>query len=300
MTAADRWPRSYLYVPGDAPGRLARAPGRGADALIVDLEDAVPPAAKDTARRAVAAWLRSLPAAGGPQVWVRVNGADGGGLRDADVRALAGIPALTGLVLAKTGNAAQVAAVADLLAGLGDRATPLMPLLETAGAVLDVREIARAPRVHRLQLGEVDLAADAGLDPGPDDAELSFARAMTVLASADAGVRPPVGPVSTVLHDAEALARSTERIRRQGFAGRACVHPAQLPVVHRVFTPSAREVAHAEDVLARSAAAGSGAALDARGRLIDAAVLRLARRTLAAAEAARPNEPSGRDRSWQS
>lgn len=283
MTAPDRLPRSYLYVPGDAPDKLGKALTRGADALIADLEDAVPPDGRDAARRAVAGWLRAAPDPGGTELWVRVNAGAAG---DADVRALAGLPALTGLVLAKTEDAAHVAAVASLLAGLGDGTTLLMPLLETAGAILDARDIARAPRVHRLQIGEVDLAADTGVDPGPDETELLFARGMTVLASAAAGIHPPVGPVSAITADPGALAESTERVRRQGFVGRACVHPAQLPVVHEVFTPSARQVARAEDVLARSesaAAAGSGVALDAEGRLIDAAVLRLARRTLAVA-----------------
>ncbi|TDE39277.1 CoA ester lyase [Actinomadura sp. 6K520] len=274
-------PRSYLYVPGNARDKLGKALTRGADALIVDLEDAVPPAGKDAARRAVADWLGSRGAAGGAELWVRINGGAAG---HADARALAGLPALTGLVLAKAEDAAQVAAVAGLLADLGDVTTLLMPLLETAGAILDVRDISRAPRVHRLQIGEVDLAADAGLDPGPDEAELAFARSMTVLASAAAGLPPPVGPVSAITADPAALAESTERVRRQGFVGRACVHPAQIPVVHEVFTPSAAEIARAKDVLARydaAAAAGSGVVLDAAGRLIDAAVIRLARRTLA-------------------
>ncbi len=81
---------------------------------------------------------------------------------------------------------------------------------------------------------------------------------MTVLASAAAGIHPPVGPVSPVTADPEALAESTDRVRRQGFVGRACIHPAQIPVVHAAFTPSARDVARAEDVLARFESAGSG------------------------------------------
>ena len=274
-------PRSCLYVPGNLPDKLGRALTRGADALIIDLEDAVPPGAKDAARRAVADWLAARAAGAGTELWVRINGGAAG--RE-DVRALAGLPALTGLVLAKTEDAAHVAAVAALLTDLGDVTTLLMPLLETAGAILDVRAIACAPRVHRLQIGEVDLAADAGLDPGPDEAELAFARSMTVMASAAAGLAPPVGPVSTITADPAALVESTERVRRQGFVGRACIHPAQIPVVHEVFTPSAAQIARAEDILARyeaAARAGSGVVLDAGGRLIDAAVIRLARRTLA-------------------
>ncbi|MEV0592768.1 HpcH/HpaI aldolase/citrate lyase family protein [Nonomuraea cavernae] len=280
MSRAGALPRSYLFVPGDAPDKLAKALGRGADALIVDLEDAVPPEGKEAARRAVVAWLRSGLETGGAQLWVRVNS---GHLRVPDVRELAGIPALTGLVLAKAEDAAEVTTVAELLTASGDDDTLLMPLLETAGSILDAREIARAPRVHRLQIGEVDLTADTGLLPGPDEAELAWPRSMVVLASAAAGIDPPVGPVSRLTSDPEALTLSTERVRRQGFIGRACIHPAQLPIVHQVFTPSAAEIAEAREVLAafdRASAAGSGVVLDSQGRMLDAAVIRLARRTL--------------------
>jgi citrate lyase subunit beta / citryl-CoA lyase len=278
-----RLPRSYLYVPGNAPDKLAKAAARGADALIVDLEDAVPPPAKEAATRAVVTWLRDTPAAG-PQLWVRVND---GALRQPDVAALANIPALTGLVLAKVRDAAEVAEVAAQLDASGDGDTLLMPLLETSGAVLDARAVAAAPRVHQLQVGEVDLAADAGITPGPDDAELAWVRGMVVLASAAAGIHPPVGPVSRLIQQTDQLAESTRAVRRQGFFGRACIHPAQLPVAHEVFTPTEEEVAEAREVLAafdRATAAGSGVAVDSAGRMIDMAVVRGARVTVAAAE----------------
>jgi citrate lyase subunit beta/citryl-CoA lyase len=276
--------RSYLYVPGNAADKLAKAAGRGADALIVDLEDAVPVAYKDAAREAVVEWLRGqappLP------VWVRVNQ---GALRDADLRALAGVPGLAGIALAKALGPDDVASAGDVLTAAGDPDTPLMPLLETAGAVLDARLVARVPRVRRLQIGEVDLTGELGITPGEDEAELTAIRTQIVLASAAAGIEPPVGPVSRVTNDPAALAVSTHRLRRLGFVGRACVHPAQIPVVHEVFTPSADEVAAARAVialLARAEAEGSGVVLDAEGRMVDAAVLHAARRTLALAAAA--------------
>lgn len=278
-----RLPRSYLYVPGNAADKLAKATARGADALIVDLEDAVPADGKDAATAAVLAWLGSAPAEG-PQVWVRVND---GPRRRTDVAALAGAPALTGLVLAKVRDAAEVAEVAALLEEHGDRTTLLMPLLETASAILDARDLATAPRVHQLQIGEVDLAVDAGLTPGVDEAELGAVRTMVVLASAAAGIHPPVGPVSRETSDLDALTVSTDRVRRQGFVGRACIHPAQLAVVHDVFTPGTDEVAQARAVLDafdRATATGSGVLLDPEGRMIDLAVIRAARVTVAAAE----------------
>lgn len=283
-----RLPRSYLYVPGNAADKLAKAPSRGADALIVDLEDAVPPQGKDDATAVVLDWLASAPG-DGPQLWVRVNN---DARRHADVAALAGVPALTGLVLAKVRDADEVAETAALLEEHGDRTILLMPLLETASAILDARAIAAAPRVHQLQIGEVDLAADAGITPGEDEAELAPLRSAVVLASAAARIRPPVGPVSRETRDLDGLATTTRRIRRQGFFGRACIHPAQVAVAHEVFTPGADEVAEARaviDAFHRAAAVDSGVALDAAGRLIDLAVIRAARLTVAAAE----NVPEG-------
>jgi citrate lyase subunit beta/citryl-CoA lyase len=280
-------PRSYLYVPGNAADKLGKAVGRGADALIVDLEDAVPLSEKDAARAAVVAWLADQPADGPVDLWVRVNS---GPLREVDVRALAGIDALAGVVLAKVEDADEVAAMDALLTSLGDTTTLLMPLIETASAVLDARAIAGGPRVHQLQIGEVDLTGETGVDPGADEAELAPVRALVVLASTAAGINPPVGPVSRITKDIEALEISTRRVRRQGFLGRACIHPAQLPVVHTVFTPTDADVDEAEAVIALVAAAeaqGSGVVLDETGRLVDPAVLHAARRTLAQAEAAR-------------
>ena len=256
--------RSYLYVPATAADKLAKAAARGADALIVDLEDAVPYARKDEARTAVVDWLATAPRT--VPVWVRVNQ---GGLRDADLRALAGRPGLAGVVLAKAGGTDDIASAAAVLACAGDTATPLMPLLETATAVLDARAIARAPRVERLQIGEVDLTGDLGITPGDDEVELVGIRTQVVLASVAAGIGPPVGPVSRITADPAALAASTHRLRRLGFVGRACIHPAQLPVVHEVFTPTPAEVAQAHAMIAlleRAEADGSGVVLDAEGR----------------------------------
>lgn len=268
-------PRSYLYVPGHQPAMLAKAAGRGAEALIVDLEDAVPSAVKESARVAVASWLRADAQPHVP-VWVRVNS---GPARDADLDALAGIPALAGVVLAKTGGPDDVRSASAILGPV-----PLMPLLETANAIFDARAIARQPHVHQLQIGEVDLAGELGLEPGPDEVELAAIRSMVVMASAAAGIDPPVGPVSRIITDAAALAASTRRVRRLGFVGRACIHPAQLPVVHEVFTPTPAEIEAARAAV--DTLAGGGVALAADGRMIDPAVLPAARRTLAYAERA--------------
>ncbi|TXL88697.1 CoA ester lyase [Streptomyces sp. IB2014 016-6] len=267
--------RSALYVPGDRPDMLAKAPSRGADALIVDLEDAVPPAGKDRARSTVAAWLagrKTDPA--GPAVWVRVNSGERG---HDDVRALLG-RGVTGFFVAKAESAEDIDAVARLLAD--DPSAALCPVLESAAAVLAAPRIAGCPRVTRLQLGEADLRADLGVSLGPGEPELLWARSHVVLASAAAGLAPPMAPAGTDVHDLAALKAGTEAFKRLGFRGRTCVHPAQLPVVHEVFTPTPDELARARDLVSRFESAHGGAMLDEGGRMVDEAVVRRARRLL--------------------
>ena len=282
--------RSHLYVPGDKPEVLAKALGRGADALIVDLEDAVAPASKDAARTVVAEWLSGLPAAADNpvQVWIRINSGDMG---HTDVRAVLS-PAVTGVVAAKTESAEELVALHAVLTAMEDKlelgagSIGVVPLLESANAVLNALSIAKAPRVQRLQVGEADLRADIGVELGADGRELLYVRSQVVLISAAAGIDPPVGPVDTNFRDTEALAESTRAVKRMGYVGRACIHPAQAAIVNEVFTPTADEVAAAQDLIARfdaAMAAGDGVCLDAQGRMVDEAVVRQARRTLSLA-----------------
>lgn len=265
---------SYLYVPGDREDRLTRAGTRGAGALIVDLEDAVPPQRKELARQNVRRWL---PIAGaGVAVWIRLNS---GAQREADLEALRGVPGAVGYLLAKTQTRAEVEEVARTLDRQGSGVV-LAALLESAGAVLDARDIARASRLRRMHLGEADLCAELGMAPGEDASELLPIRVQVVLASAAAGISPPIGPVATNYADLDALRRTSQTLRRLGFAGRACVHPAQVPVVNEVFAPSPRELADARELLARLDAAGGAAVGDGAGNMIDEAVVRRSRRLL--------------------
>ena len=135
--------------------------------------------------------------------------------------------------------------------------------------------------MRRLQVGEADLKADTGIEPGDDERELLWVRSQVVLASAAAGIDPPVGPVSTNFRDLDALRASTEAVRRLGYRGRACIHPAQIAVVHEVFTPSPEQVDAAQALIAAydaAVAAGSGVLLGPDGRMVDEAVVRQARR----------------------
>nr|BFE70321.1 hypothetical protein GCM10020092_036220 [Actinoplanes digitatis] len=197
-------------------------------------------------------------------------------------------PALRGLTVAKAdtvGRLAEISAVldrAERAAGLHPGAVDLVPLLETATAILSAQALAAAPRVRRLQIGEADLAAELGVTPGEDERELLLVRSAVVLASAAVGIEPPAAAVTTDFRDLDRLRRGTIALKRMGFRGRACIHPAQIPVVNEVFTPTGEELAAARDLVSRFEAAGGGVCLDARGRMVDLAVVREARRTLAA------------------
>ena len=251
--------------------------------MIVDLEDAVSPSAKDARAPRRTHWLHDLPNLDAG-VWVRINSGD---LRDLDVRAIADAPALTGVVVAKTETAEELVELDRMLTSLGSTIR-VVPLLESAASIVRASEIAAAPRVQRLQVGEADLRADLGVTLGPDERELLYVRSAIVAGSHRRRDRPPIAPVSTNFRDLDAYRESTEALARLGFVGRACIHPAQVAIANEVFTPTDEEIASAQDILDRLDAAGSGIALDAQGRMLDEAVARQARRVLARIAADRP------------
>lgn len=265
---------TYLYVPGDRPERFDKALASGADAIVLDLEDAVAADRKVLARETVARWIAAL-APGSVEVWVRVNP---GALQEADIRAVAH-PRLTGVWLPKVGSAHDVEQVDGLLTELCPDAA-VSALIETAAGVFAAPAIARAPRMRFLQLGEVDLAADLGVEVDDDGTALLFARSRVIAAGVAAGIDPPPAAVSRNFRDSDVLEADTRALARLGFVGRACIHPAQLAPVRRVFTPSSEEVGKARAVLAGLKAAESGVAVDEAGFLIDEAVARQARRVL--------------------
>lgn len=264
--------RSFLYAPGDRPDRFPKALASGADAVILDLEDGVDPAAKDAARANVSDAL-DAPADDGVQRWVRVNSDD---RFDDDLAAVLGRPGLHGVLVPK-------AAVALVERAVDAGAPRVAPLVESAEGLLQVEAMALVAGVSHLALGEADLVADLGADPGPDRTELAPIRMRIVIASAAAGIAAPTAPVSTAFRDLDAFRVDTEALRRMGFGARACIHPAQVPVVHEVLSVSPEALAWAEDVLRRFAEAGGGVCVDAQGRMVDEAVVRAARRILSLA-----------------
>lgn len=282
--------RSLLYVPGDREGWVDKALRSDADALIIDLEDAVAPAKKDVARRLVGEAVAAAPPPGRAaaiQLWVRIDSAS----VDADLEAVVAGRLHTVVVpKAEPDLLAHVAARLDALEAereLPTGAVGVLALMETAGGIDRVREVAASPRVRRLALGEADLAAELGLVPGPERAELAPLRIQVVLASAVAGLERPVGPVHTAPDDEDGLRRTCRQQYRQGFRGRTAIHPRQVGVINAEFTPAAAEVAEARELLRsfeRSVAEGISAFTGEDGGLVDPATVRRAREIVAAAE----------------
>lgn len=276
--------RSALYVPGTRLDLVDKAMASGADQVIVDLEDSVPAGAKAETRAAVADHIeRSLARPGSAALWVRVN-AGFEGVRDAQAVAH---PALRGICVAKAEDPAAVEEVAAAVTGSAGRAVAVEPLIESAVAVSACERLATCSSVVRLQLGEADLAADVGVRDGFAEAGLAYARSRVVFASAAQGLLPPLAPVDPDFRDLAAYERGTRHLWGLGFAGRVCIHPAQVAVTNRVFTPVRSEVAEAEELLAalaEHAAAGRGAFTGPDGRMVDVATVRSAQRVLAVAE----------------
>ena len=225
--------RSYLYVPGDRPDRLDKALAKAGDAVIADLEDAVPLARKELALETVTGWLDAL-SPGGPEVWVRIGA---GARARRELAAVGRSPRLTGVILAKADLTTVAEADSILPPGL-----PVGALLETAGALLELPALARHPRVRQLGLGEADLAAELGIAAG-ELSVLGPIRAQVVIASAAAAITAPTGPVFLDVRDLDGLRQSTEALKRAGFGARSAIHPDQVAVIEDVFTPTAEEVA---------------------------------------------------------
>jgi citrate lyase subunit beta/citryl-CoA lyase len=284
--------RSMLFVPGDRPERFAKAAASGADAVILDLEDAVVPERRPYARTEIAQWLASAERL--VPVWVRINAV---ATEDAlpDLAAvMEGRP--DGIVLPKARDGADVHRVDHWLeiletsTGQARGSIGLLPLItESAGALLKAASFTGLPpRVVGLTWGAEDLAADLGAlgnKAADGDFELTYAmaRSFCLLAAAAAGVSA-FDTVDTEIKDAGAIERRARNSRRQGFVGKLAIHPGQIAPIHAAFSPTAEEVHWAERVLAAFAATPGVGAVAFEGGMLDKPHIRQAERILAAAQ----------------
>ncbi|MFP3492630.1 CoA ester lyase [Pseudomonas sp. SIMBA_059] len=263
--------RSALFVPGSRPERFAKALASGADAVIVDFEDAVEEPLKRQARDNLAAFLAAQPDA---RVWVRINAPEHAE-HFADVAFCKAHASVSGVLLPKVESAAQVAVVAA--AG-----KVIWPIIESARGLLAIAEIAHAPQVERLSFGGLDLALDLNLSSQSAAARFALdqARLSLIVHSRAAGLVAPLDGVHPAIDDPEGLHRSIRHAYEMGFAGALCIHPKQVAVIHAALAPSAEDLAWAKRVV-EAGAHGAGA-YQIDGQMVDAPVLLRAQRLLAA------------------
>jgi citrate lyase subunit beta / citryl-CoA lyase len=276
MTAVP-FTRSFLYVPGDRPDRVAKAFDAGADAILIDLEDAVAFSAKDAARQVAVDNLRGRTGEG-PQIWIRINSGEIGRL-DAAALATEGAT-LGGIVLAKCDRLDWL----DEIASMMPSSVALSPLIESALGLRRLDELCTHPRVTQCHLGEIDLLGDLGAHGDAAPQLLGHARAEILFASAAARIHPPIGGVYTDIRDLDGFTTDSAQMAQLGFAGRPALHPSQVPVINAAFRPSADELATAAALIAsydEAVGRGQGVVTDDGGRMVDEAVVRRARRLLA-------------------
>lgn len=269
--------RSFLFVPANRPDRFAKALAAGADAVIIDLEDAVAADDKAAARGQLADAFDRFAGSERGRLLVRIN-ASGTPWFEEDLKLLQlfGSQGLAGVMVPKAETISDLQRVAEAVGpGCG-----LLPQVESVLGLDGVNALAKGPQVQRLTFGNLDFQADAGLACDADEAELMPVRLALLLASRRAALSAPVDGVTPGTQDSAQLQADVARSRRGGFGGKLCIHPAQVGLVNAAFAPDAAELAWAQRVMAAFAAAGRGVfRLD--GRMVDAPVVRLAQHTLA-------------------
>jgi citrate lyase subunit beta / citryl-CoA lyase len=262
-------PRSYLYVPANRPDRFEKALASGADAVIVDLEDAVPPTEKIAARQALTNWLTA-----DKPVVIRVNAETTEWFTD-DL-AICMSPGVNAIILPKAEDVGEA-----VIALCRSHSIALLPLIETAMGMSRVNSIAALPGVRQLMFGTIDFQFELGID-GDGDELLAF-RSQLVLASRLANIAAPIDGPCTSWEDAALLVNDCARAKRLGFGGKFCIHPKQVAAVNTAFSPSDAEIVWAQHVI-EAAQRSCGAAVAVDGRMIDRPVILKAEQIAARAE----------------
>jgi citrate lyase subunit beta / citryl-CoA lyase len=283
--------RSWLFAPGDSDRKMAKAIEGDADIVLFDLEDAVVAENKPLARSMVSAVLRANPAEQA-RMWVRINPLDGP-YALADLAAI--MPAMPGgIMLPKVYGRADVEKLDHMLSvlevanGVDQGSTPVIVLItETAEAMFHTGSYKGAPRVVALTWGAEDLAAAIGASDNRNaDGSYGFtyelARSLTLLGAASAGVSA-IDTISADFKDMDALRLRAEKVRRDGFRGMLAIHPAQVPVINAAFTPSADEIAAAQEIVDVFAANPDMGAIAWKGGMLDLPFLTRAQQVLAQA-----------------
>lgn len=251
-----------LFVPGNRPDRFEKAANAGADAVIVDLEDAVPATAKDAARSALRSGFTALP------IFVRVNGI-GTPYHEADMAALSG-HGFAAVIVPKaeaTPSFAKLCAISPI---------QVIALIETAHGLGDAHQIASTQNVARLAFGSIDFCADLGCAHSRE--VLLAARSEIVLASRIAGIAAPIDGVTAAVDDIDLIDGDARHARDLGFGGKLCIHPRQIQAIRAGFMPDSSDIRWAEKIVASGDGATSidGAMVDAPVRARAQTILRQA------------------------
>ena len=282
--------RSFIFVPGNRANMLERARNFNSDVIMVDLEDSVPPGEKETAREMAKEWVPALKKEG-KRVMVRVNSLDTGLTRQ-ELEAVVS-PDLYGISLGKVEStwnmrdADRMLSSIEHLAGVEPGSIKMVAWAETASALVDARDIATASkRVVALAFGAEDFTNDMGIERTDTGEEVRVPRSLVPVAARAANVASLDSPF-VLFQDPDALRADAQRARQMGYTGKFAIHPAQLDIINKTFSPSAEEIAYARQIMAaweEAKAAGRGSlAMD--GRMVDVPVVKRAQNLLAFADA---------------
>ena len=263
--------RTYLFVPGNRPERFGKALASGADAVVLDLEDAVAAEAKSEARDAIATWAAAAGPAERMRVVIRINDA-ASSCFDADLRLLSDTGLAT-VMLPKAEAGEEIGAVRAAVPQAS-----VLALVESARGVARVDAVAAAAGVTRLAFGTLDYALDLDLDITEGSDGLAYAASRMAIAARIAGLAAPVAGVTPQLDDEARLLSDLAWSRRHGFGAKLCIHPKQVAAIHAALAPSPQDLDWAPRVLAAEAASPGAARL--AGRMIDRPVILQAQRTL--------------------
>lgn len=269
-------PISYLFVPGNRPERFAKAVEAGADAIILDLEDAVHPESKAAARAAVWAWQESTPSVAS-QRFIRLNSV-GSALFRQDLTWLGDMrypERCAGVFLPKAEAPQALARVVEQLLAWQPQ-LHIVAIIETAKGLQQVEAIAAIPGLARLAFGSLDFSLDINCAQVPE--AFLYARSRIVLASRTAGLPAPIDGVTPAINDLAVVAQDSLYARSLGFGAKLCIHPAQLTTVQRAFLPDAHQLAWADRVM--SAVAGGSHAVQVDGEMVDLPLIEQAQRLL--------------------
>lgn len=277
--------RSLLFVPGNRAKMIETAIESKADALIIDLEDAVPVEEKASARKVI---RERLNLCSRRKVYVRINSSSLEFIVE-DINGLVS-PNLDGVILPKAQSAVDVKRVAKILAkkeaekGIKEGSLEIIPLIESARGIEFILKIADShPRVKTVAFGAADFTLDMGIELTKEGKELFYARSRLVVACRAAGIESPIdSPYMLDIKDIEGLASEAKLARGLGFQGKLCIHPLQVEPVNRIFSPSPEEVTYAQRVLEafKEAEAKGKGVISLNGKMIDYAFIKKAKRVI--------------------